>query len=76
MLSRRSILIRYYRRWGIWKPLKRPPDRVVATVNRGWLSSEKAEEIYGVIVILADNGIEYSVDVPATRRRRAELGEG
>ena len=61
---------------GYGNPLKRPPDRVVATVNRGWLSSEKAEEIYGVIVILADNGIEYSVDVSATRRRRAELGEG
>ena len=59
---------------GYGNPLKRPPDRVVATINRGWLSSGKAEEIYGVVVIPADNGIEYCVDVSATLRRRAELG--
>jgi len=59
---------------GYGNPLKRPPERVVATINRGWLSSGKAEEIYGVVVIPADNGIEYCVDVSATLRRRAELG--
>ena len=59
---------------GYGNPLKRPPDRVVATINRGWLSSGKAEEIYGVVVIPADNGIEYCADVSATLRRRAELG--
>lgn len=61
---------------GYGDPLNRDPARVAATVNRGWLSPGKAEEVYGVIIVLSDNGIEYRIDDAATAVRRAKRAQG
>jgi N-methylhydantoinase B len=56
---------------GYGNPLDRPADKVAATVNRGWLSPERAEEAYGVALRLAENGVDYAVDEVRTGELRA-----
>jgi len=59
---------------GYGNPLDRDPQRVAATVNRQWLSVERAESIYGVALRPAANGVEFEVDDARTsslRRREA-----
>jgi N-methylhydantoinase B len=60
---------------GYGNPLDRDPQRVAATVNRGWLSPERAESVYAVALRPAANGIEFIVDDARTTtlrcRRRA-----
>ena len=46
---------------GYGDPARREPGRVVATVNRGWLTAEKAQEIYGVSLRYDDAAAEYVV---------------
>jgi N-methylhydantoinase B len=55
---------------GYGDPLQRDPERVAASVNRGWLSRERAEQIYKVALTMAPNGYEVVVDVEKTRARR------
>ncbi len=55
---------------GYGDPRRRAPGRVADTVNRGWLSLERAEAAYGVALKLAPNGIEYLVDDERTRALR------
>ena len=46
---------------------------MLASVNRGWLSKERAETVYGVALTLAENGVDYIVDeasMAALRNRR------
>ena len=38
---------------GYGSPLDRPPEKVAATVNRGWLTVERAREIYAVALATA-----------------------
>ena len=59
---------------GYGDPLKRDPNRVVATVNRGWLSAEKARAVYRVALTLDDATDLYIVDKVATERLRADGG--
>ncbi len=57
---------------GYGDPLKRDPRRVAASVNRGWLSVEKARSVYRVA--LAENAREpglFEVDAGATAALRA-----
>lgn len=51
---------------GYGSPLARDPQRVARDVSEGWVSRERAERVYGVI--LADDG---TVDEAATGARRA-----
>ena len=57
---------------GYGDPHLRDPERVAASVNRGWLTKERAETIYGVGLATAPNGYEVVVD----RERTATLRVG
>ena len=46
---------------GYGDPARRDPDRVVSTVNRGWLTADKAKEIYGASLRYDDAAAEYVV---------------
>ena len=46
---------------GYGDPARRDPGRVVATVNRGWLTADKAQQIYGVSLRYDDATAEYVV---------------
>jgi N-methylhydantoinase B len=60
---------------GYGDPLKRDPRRVVATVNRGWLSPEQAREIYRVVLEPGDEPDSWVVDSEATATlRKSETG--
>ncbi len=56
---------------GYGDPLRRPPSRVLADVQEGYVSIEAAHEHYGVVIATTADGL--SVDEAATARRRAEL---
>lgn len=56
---------------GYGEPLRRDPARVVADVNRRWLSVGNATEIFGVAVTLGANGVDYALDEAATQKLRA-----
>jgi N-methylhydantoinase B len=56
---------------GYGDPLKRDPELVRWRVREGWISLEKAKNVYGVVV---DTGPEeYRVDEEATKALRAHL---
>jgi N-methylhydantoinase B len=55
--------------WG--EPLERDPTRVLRDVQEGYVSADKARELYGVVL-----GVDESeVDASATRTLRAQLKE-
>jgi N-methylhydantoinase B len=54
--------------WG--DPLDRDPDRVLADVNAGAVTSSAAEEIYGIRIV------DFVVDGPATSEKRAAIRTG
>ena len=49
---------------GYGDPAKRDPARVAAMVNRGWLTADKAREIYGVTLRYDSASAEHVVTVP------------
>jgi N-methylhydantoinase B/oxoprolinase/acetone carboxylase alpha subunit len=51
---------------GYGDPRQRPPERVAASANRGWVSAERAESIYAVALRQAANGVEWEVDEART----------
>ena len=53
---------------GYGDPLERDPAAVLHDVREGWVSRERAFEVYGVV--LSDSG--ETVDQPATETRRGE----
>ncbi len=56
---------------GYGDPLKRDPERVRHKAREGWISVEKAREVYGVVL---DTKPElYAVDYEATKNLREEL---
>jgi N-methylhydantoinase B len=57
---------------GYGDPRVRDPAEVAATVNRGWLTLKRAEEVYGVALVHAKNGVDYVVDEQRTKRLRGE----
>jgi N-methylhydantoinase B len=59
---------------GYGSPLERDPSLVLADVREGWISRERAGDVYGVVVADHDT-TSPSVDEDATRRRRQELSE-
>jgi N-methylhydantoinase B len=59
---------------GFGNPLKRDPALVLADVEDGWLSPEKARNVYGVVVLRDDSQQgRFHIDTPATLVRRHEL---
>jgi N-methylhydantoinase B len=56
---------------GYGDPTQRDPRRVVAAVNREWLSQQRAETIYQVVLKRAPNGVDFELDEVGTARRRA-----
>ena len=59
---------------GYGPPETREPARVVAAVNCGWLSPERAESIYAIKLRPSPDGLDYALDEDETARRRARVG--
>src|SRR6185436_11282445 len=55
---------------GYGDPRQRDPRRVLADVNRRWLSVAIARKTFGVAVTKAPNGIDYVLDETGTARLR------
>lgn len=58
---------------GYGNPLERDPELVVHRVREGWLSVEKARNVYGVVVDTTKE--EYTVNVSETQKLRTELAQ-
>jgi N-methylhydantoinase B len=56
---------------GYGAPRDRDPLRVLADLNSGWLSLEKARSVFGVAAKRAANGVDYELDTAATAKLRA-----
>ncbi|WP_191059223.1 hydantoinase B/oxoprolinase family protein [Geminicoccus harenae] len=56
---------------GYGSPLHRDPARVLHDVLEGWVSRERASDVYGVVLV--EDGITLTVDEAATARLRAGL---
>jgi N-methylhydantoinase B len=56
---------------GYGSPRDRDPERVLADLNRGWLSLEKARSVFGVAARRGANGVDYELDTAATAKLRA-----
>ena len=56
---------------GYGDPATRDPAKVAAAANREWISAERAESAYKVVLRLDENGVDYSVDEDATAALRA-----
>ena len=55
---------------GYGDPMLRDPARVVADVNRRWLSVENARNAFGVAMRLGANGVDHVLDEAATHKLR------
>ncbi|MCG8361469.1 MAG: hydantoinase B/oxoprolinase family protein, partial [Kiloniellales bacterium] len=51
---------------GYGEPRRRPPERVLRSLQRGWISEARARDVYGVVVKASDDGQDLVVDVAAT----------
>jgi N-methylhydantoinase B len=60
---------------GYGDPRRRDPKRVLADVNRRWLSAAMARKVFGVAVAKAPNGIDYVLDEVGTARLRKARGK-
>lgn len=58
---------------GYGNPTQRLPEKVAQSVNRGWLSPERAKEVYHVALHFDDQEIVYNVDYPQTAQLRNAL---
>jgi N-methylhydantoinase B len=58
---------------GYGDPLEREPELVLHDVREGWVSRDRARDVYGVVVEPTGDG-ELRVDEEATARRRAPEG--
>ena len=58
---------------GYGDPLDRDPALVLDDVLEGWVSAERADLVYGVVLRSGSGLEEIEVDLEATRVRRAEL---
>lgn len=58
---------------GYGNPLERDPERVLYDVAERWETRERAESIYGVVVVEADTALGFALDVAATDRRRMSM---
>ena len=56
---------------GIGDPLKRDPEKVRFRVRNGWVSEQKARDVYGVVLDTSTE--DFAVDHPKTEQLRAQL---
>ncbi len=56
---------------GYGPPRARLPERVLSDVSEGWLSVERAKEVYGVVVTGDGAGDAFAIDAAATAALRA-----
>ncbi len=56
---------------GYGPPHARLPERVLSDVSEGWLSVERAKEVYGVVVTGDGAGDAFAIDAAATAALRA-----
>lgn len=56
---------------GYGSPLRRTPERVLHDVREGWVTSERATDVYGVVVFQQEH--ELFVDEAATAALRRRL---
>ena len=61
---------------GYGDPVRRDPAAVARAVDNGWLSPEKAEDVYAVSLGLAADGIRHEVDADETARLRQARNGG
>jgi N-methylhydantoinase B len=61
---------------GYGDPRRRDPRRVLADINRRWLSVTAARKVFGVAVAKAPNGIDYVLDEIGTARLRKPWAKG
>ena len=55
--------------WG--DPQKRPPEWVLEDVQADLISPERAREVYGVVIVEADDPVDHAIDQAATDTLRA-----
>lgn len=68
-----KVIFRTVSGGGYGDPLKRDPGRVARDADRGWISREKARDVYGVELRLAENGLDHLVDEAATAKLRERM---
>jgi hypothetical protein len=56
-------------------PIEREPELVQADLNKGWTRDWVASNVNGVVASYDEATKEWTVDVTATERRRAEIRE-
>ncbi|HRY22950.1 MAG: hydantoinase B/oxoprolinase family protein [Geminicoccaceae bacterium] len=59
---------------GYGAPASRDPERVLHDVLEGWISTERARRVYGVVIEAEGTGMV--IDRAATRALRADAGDG
>jgi N-methylhydantoinase B len=59
---------------GYGNPRQRDAALVCLDVNRRWITLQRAREVFGVVVALAPNGVDYQVDTERTAELRATPG--
>lgn len=60
---------------GYGDPLRRDQRRVLRSVQRGWISVERARDVYKVAVRRRAGALEWEIDEAATARLRAQAGK-
>lgn len=60
---------------GYGSPLERESELVLEDVREGWISAERAQDVYGCVIV-GDSPMEMTVDVEATHSRRSSLSKG
>ena len=58
---------------GFGSPLTRDPELVLADVESGWLTFEKAKEVYGVVIATDERHGKLRIDHNGTAATRASL---
>jgi N-methylhydantoinase B len=58
---------------GYGSPLERDPDRVLHDLREGWISAERARDVYGVIATGSAEDDSLTLDVAATEARRSAM---
>jgi N-methylhydantoinase B len=61
---------------GYGSPLERDPARVLHDLREGWISAERAGEVYGVVTVGTAADDTLAVDAVATKARRSWMREG
>ncbi|MEX1255663.1 MAG: hydantoinase B/oxoprolinase family protein [Dehalococcoidia bacterium] len=56
-------------------PIERDPELVLSDLNKGWTRDWVAASVHGVVANYDEKTKEWTVDAPATERRRAEMRE-